>query len=69
MMYKGSYLLFRLYHGVSLFVFAVGDLKMSSKPTYEELEKRIQELEQAKSELKWAEETLRETKKHYQRLV
>lgn len=42
---------------------------MTQKPTYEVLEKRIQELEHAESELEWAEDTLRETQKYYQRLV
>jgi PAS domain S-box-containing protein len=35
---------------------------MSEKPTYEELEKKIQELEQAESERKWAEDALHQYK-------
>ena len=42
---------------------------MSEKPTYEELEQRIQELEQAGPERKRAEEALRQSKERYQGVV
>ena len=42
---------------------------MSRKPTYEELEKRIQELEKAEFEHKRAEESLRESENKYRLLV
>ncbi len=38
---------------------------MSEKPTYEELAKRVQELEKAESERRQAEEALRESKVHF----
>ena len=42
---------------------------MPEKPTYEELEQRLQELEQAESGRKRAEEALQESKHHYSDLV
>lgn len=42
---------------------------MPIKPTYEELEKRIQELEQAESELKTTEKALRESKEKYKNII
>ena len=41
---------------------------MTRKPTYEELEKRIQELEQSESERKQAEEKLQESEERYKAL-
>ncbi len=41
---------------------------MAEKPTYEELEQRIQELEQTESELKQAEEALRESEEKYRNI-
>ena len=42
---------------------------MSKKPTYEELEQRIQELEKTESVLKTAEKALRESREKYQELA
>jgi two-component system cell cycle sensor histidine kinase/response regulator CckA len=41
---------------------------MSEKPTYEELEQRVRELEEAKSERKLAEKALRESEENFRRL-
>ena len=42
---------------------------MARRPTYEELEQRVKELEKAEAERKQAEEALRESEKRYKRLV
>jgi len=42
---------------------------MSEKPTYEELEQRVRELEQAESERKLAEKALRESEERYRSFV
>jgi len=42
---------------------------MAKKPTYEALEQRVKELEEETNKRKRAEETLRDAKKQYQRLV
>ena len=41
---------------------------MAEKPTYEELKKRVKELEQSKSEHKRTEEALKESEKLYRKL-
>jgi PAS domain S-box-containing protein len=41
---------------------------MTKRPTYEELEKRVQELKQLKSELKRTEEALRESEERYRQI-
>ena len=41
---------------------------MIKKPTYEELERRIQQLQKAESELRRKEEILQESEKKYQNL-
>jgi len=58
-MLKGSCLVFKLYYGVSLFVFDLEDLIMSAKPTYEELEQKVKELEKETVERNQAEQTLK----------
>ena len=42
---------------------------MAKKPTYEELEQRVKELEQAESGRKWAEKTLRESEEKYRTYI
>ena len=42
---------------------------MAKKPTYEELEQRVKELEQAESGRKWAEKTLRKSEEKYRAYI
>ena len=42
---------------------------MAKKPTYEELEQRVKELEQAECGRKWAEKTLRESEEKYRTYI
>ena len=42
---------------------------MTIKPTYEELEQRVKELEQAESGRKWAEKTLRKSEEKYRAYI
>jgi PAS domain S-box-containing protein len=53
-------LVFKLYHDVSLFVFLLEDLIMAGKPTYEELEQRVKQLEKELTEREHLEEAIRE---------
>ena len=62
-MYKGSCLVFKLYHGVSLFVFMLEDFMMAAKPTYAELEQKVKELEKESVKFKGGEEVLHQEKK------
>ena len=52
MMYKGSYLVFKLYLGVSLFIFQLEDPLMGKKPTYGELEQSIRSFEQERDQMR-----------------
>jgi PAS domain S-box-containing protein len=47
----------------------LNDVIMSARPTYEELEKRVKDLEKADSERKRIEDTLRESMENYRLLV
>jgi PAS domain S-box-containing protein len=49
-------------------IFSFGAFLMTDKPTYEELEQRVKDLEQARSERKLIEETLHKSEEKYSRL-